>query len=108
MKHSDISRLYGKEENLKRGDYMDKEYHDIGEFGHTVGTAIDELIESGWSEKKVAKFLREKARELDPPKPRAKILTLPKILSMTNKQIESLPDDIKSKVRKLREEFSKR
>jgi hypothetical protein len=74
---------------------------DNGLFEYHVGIAIEELIEQGWSKEKVARFLREKAGELD-PRTRTKTINP---FTVTDEELSKLPEDIQKKVRAIREKF---
>lgn len=76
---------------------MPKDYD--GEFEYDVGSAVDNLIEQGWSKTRLAKMLREKARELCPPKPKKRIINPFKV---TDKELSELPEDIQRQVRAIR------
>lgn len=73
------------------------------EFEFEIDSPLNDFIERGWSKKKLAGFLRKKARELDPPKQRTRVLMLPEVLTMSDKQVEALPENIRQKVKDIRE-----
>ncbi len=75
---------------------------DYEKFEDIVGEAINRLRdEEEWSDQKVARFLREEARSLDPPKPRKKVIDP---LTITEEEIAKYPLEVQEKIKKARDE----
>lgn len=76
---------------------------DYEKFSYYIEDGIDNLRDTeGWSDKKIAKFLRDEARSLDPPKPRRKTIDP---LTITDKELSKYPKEVQDKVRKAKEDM---
>lgn len=78
---------------------------DWDELEYEIGMAIDELIERDsekWTEKKIARYLREKARYLDPPKPRRRTIDP---LECSDEDFARLRKEDQNKFKPLRDAF---
>ncbi len=78
---------------------------DYTKFDFYIEGGIENLRNEGWSDKKIALCLRNMAQELSPRKIKSKKITI-NPLKISDEEISKLPQDIKNKIKKIKEQFA--